>query len=529
MNIIKLIVERFPLRGGVLRFLAPQQVLWLQSRTSQAVRAGLLLLLFMLAMPLAAQKATQKTTQKTTQKPANKTTQKTTKKTTKKAAQKSTTKNNSTQNAVQNSKKVNELKKQQTELKQELQKSQAQLDKTRKQVKTGQQNIDFLGSQLSNRLTRIHQLEKELDELEADIIRLQDKITQIDGEVRAQRSRFRAAVRYARTQRENSSPIVFVLSAKTFSQMYRRARYAREYVAYQHNLGEQILQKQAELLEAQNRLLEAKSHKSGVLREVMLQRRELNAQQVQEQKKVTDLRKRESGLQGKVAEQQKQLNALNKKIEEVIAYEIEQARKKAEAEARKKAAEEAARKKKSADTKGQGTASKGKSTGNKKPAGGSTQKQSTTPAKSGTWQTAEDRQINGTLEQNKGRLPVPITGQYMVGSRFGLYNVPGMKNVQLDNKGTNYVGRPGARARAIFDGVVTSVFQFAGTRNVLVRHGSYISVYCNLSSTIVNKGQKVRACDILGTVANDGNGNCTLHFQLRKETVKLNPEAWIGR
>ena len=117
----------------------------------------------------------------------------------------------------------------------------------------------------------------------------------------------------------------------------------------------------------------------------------------------------------------------------------------------------------------------------------------------------------------------------MLGSRFGLYNVPGMKDVQLDNKGTNYVGRPGARARAVFDGVVTSVFQFAGTRNVLVRHGSYISVYCNLSSTIVKKGQKVRARDILGTVADDGSGNCTLHFQLRKETVKLNPEAWIGR
>lgn len=420
--------------------------------------------------------------------------------------------------AAQNSKKVKDLKKQQSQLKTELQKSQVQLDKTRKQVKTGQQNVDFLGLQMNNRLKRIHQLEKELASLEDNIIRLQDNITKLDGEVRLQRSRLKAAVRYARAQRESTSPIIFVLSAKTFSQMYRRARYAREYVAYQHNLGEQVLQKQAELLEAQNLLLETKSQKSSVLHEVMLQRKDLNAQQVQEQKKVAGLRKQESGLKGKVAEQQKQLNALNKKIEEVIAYEIEQARKKAEEEARKKAAAEAARKKKEAEKKG----------------GTSAPKQSISPTapaktKSGTWLTAEDRQLNGTFEQNKGRLPVPITGQYMVGSRFGLYNVPGLKNVQLDNKGTNYVGRPGARARAVFDGVVTSVFQFAGTRNVLVRHGSYISVYCNLSSTIVNKGQKVRARDILGTVANDGNGNCTLHFQLRKETIKLNPEAWIGK
>jgi len=413
---------------------------------------------------------------------------------------------------AQNSKKVKELKQQQSKLKTELQNSKAQLDRTRKQVKTGQQNVDFLGVQMNNRLNRIHQLEKELDDLESNIIRLQGNITKLDGELRLRRERLKAAVRYARAQRENHNPVVFVLSAKTFGQMYRRARYAREYVRYQHNLGEQILQKQAELLDAQNLMLEAKSQKSIVLKEVMLQRKDLNAQQVQEKKKVAGLKGQESKLQDKVKEQQKQLAALDKKIEEVIAYEIEQARKKAE---------EAARKKKEAEKKG------------KTSSGGS--KQTTTPStpakssKSGTWLTAEDRQLNGTFEQNKGRLPVPITGQYMVGSRFGLYNVPGMKDVQLDNKGTNYVGRPGARARAVFDGVVTSVFQFAGTRNVLVRHGSYITVYCNLSSTIVTKGKKVRARDILGTVADDGSGNCTLHFQLRKETVKLNPEAWIGK
>ena len=420
---------------------------------------------------------------------------------------------------AQNSKKVKELKQQQSKLKTELQKSKNQLDKTRQQVKTGEKNVDFLGLQMDNRLTHIRQLEKELNSLEADILKLQKDVTQLDGEVRLRRQRLKAAVRNARALREKRDPLAFVLSAKTFSQMYRRARYAREYVAYQHNLGEQLLQKQAELLEAQNLLLEAKSQKSTMLREVMLQRKSLNDQQVQERKKVAGLKKQESGLQGKVKEQQKQLAALDKKIEEVIAYEIEQARKKAEEEARKKkAAEEAARKKAASKSN-----TPAKSTGSSKSAG------SSKPSKSGTWLTAEDRQLNGTFEQNKGRLPVPITGQYMLGSRFGIYNVPGMKNVQLDNKGTNFIGRPGARDRAVFDGVVTSVFQFAGTRNVLVRHGSYISVYCNLSSTIVTKGQKVRAKDILGTVADDGSGNCTLHFQLRKETVKLNPEAWIGK
>lgn len=481
---------------------------------------GLLLLLFMLALPLAAQKAAQKPAQKTVQKTTQKSTQQPAKKTTK-----------SSPAPAPQSKKVNELKQQQTKLQKEVKDNQLKLEKTKKQVKTGEQNVTYLGVQIDNRLTRIHQLEKELDDLESDITILQKDFTKLDGEVRLRRQRLKAAVRNARALKENRDPLVFVLSAKTISQMYRRARYAREYVAYQHNLGEQLLQKQAELLNTQNLLLEAKSKKSRLLNEVMLQRRDLNEQQVQERKKVAGLRKQESGLQDKLKEQQKQLAALDKKIEEIIAYEIEQARKKAEEEARKKAAAEAERKKKQDQQKKAprgGTTTNGgakQGTGTKKPA--TNKKQSTTPSQ--PYNTANDQRLTGSFVQNKGRLPVPITGQYVVAGRFGLYNVPGMKDVKLDNKGINYVGRPGARARVVFDGVVTGVFQFAGSWNVLVRHGAYISVYCNLSSTIVKKGQKVQTRDILGTVAGDGSGNCNLHFQLRKEKVKLNPEVWIGK
>ena len=108
-------------------------------------------------------------------------------------------------------------------------------------------------------------------------------------------------------------------------------------------------------------------------------------------------------------------------------------------------------------------------------------------------------------------------------------NTSSHSHVVLNNKGTNYVGRQGARARSVFDGEVTRVVDFGGMKIVLVRHGSYISVYSNLSSIIVRKGQKLKARDLIGTVADDGTGQHVLHFQLRKETTLLNPETWIGR
>ena len=103
----------------------------------------------------------------------------------------------------------------------------------------------------------------------------------------------------------------------------------------------------------------------------------------------------------------------------------------------------------------------------------------------------------------------------------------GLSGVQLDNKGINITGKSGAQARAIFDGEVSAIFSLGGFSNVIVRHGSYISVYCNLSSVRVKKGSLVQTRDIIGEVSTDKSGNAVLHFQLRKETVKLNPEQWI--
>ena len=136
-----------------------------------------------------------------------------------------------------------------------------------------------------------------------------------------------------------------------------------------------------------------------------------------------------------------------------------------------------------------------------------------------------DRMLSGGFEANRGRLPMPISGGYKIVSHFGQYNVQGLKGVTLDNKGINIQGSAGCVARSIYDGEVSAVFGYGGMWNVLVRHGAYISVYCNLKSVSVHKGQKVAARQALGAVGTDN----ILQFQLRKETAKLNPEAWLGR
>lgn len=122
---------------------------------------------------------------------------------------------------------------------------------------------------------------------------------------------------------------------------------------------------------------------------------------------------------------------------------------------------------------------------------------------------------------------MPITGPYVIVGRYGKYTVS--KNVHLDNKGIDIRGKAGAKARAIFDGEVSAVFKYNGMNNVLVRHGNYISVYCNLSTVTVTKGSRVKTKEEIGTIQKDSSGDVVLHFQLRKETTKLNPEVWLRR
>jgi septal ring factor EnvC (AmiA/AmiB activator) len=367
----------------------------------------------------------------------------------------------------------------------------------------------------------------DIDTLSLREQRLKRELALLDSQLTQRKQKYVQSLRAARQTQATRNPVLFVFSAKSFPQLYRRLRYARERARLQRQLGIALIEKQNQVRDKQNQLLAAKQEATAAVQEVIRQRRQLAREHSVVRADVAQLRRREQELEQHVAKQQQQLQELTKKIDQLVAYEIEQARKRAEAEARRKReAEEAARKAREAKEAQQKAkkqnAQKQKTKGKTSPT--KTDTRTATPAK---WLTAEDRQLNGSIEHNRGRLPVPITGPYRIERRFGLNRIS--SSVTLENKGVNYMGQAGARARAIFDGEVSAVFEFAGLRNVLVRHGSYISVYCNLSSTIVQRGQHVKARDILGTVAADEQGNHILHFQLRRETQKLNPESWIGR
>ena len=411
------------------------------------------------------------------------------------------------------------LQNQRSQVQKKIKQQEQALRANKADVKKRLQNLMVLNTEIGERQKKIDNIQSDISHIDNNIGILNAQLKTLEQQLNERKARYIKSMRYITRQHTFQDRLLFILSARGFAQMYRRLRFAREYAAYQRVQGEAVKAKQVQVDEKHRQLQQVKGHKTTLLTKGQEERKALEGQQTEQQNMVASLQKQQKTIQ-QIIDQQKKVNAkLNAEIDRQIAIEVEKARKRAEAEARRKAEAEAARKRAAelARKKAQAEADAKRSKKEIAEVKETAHEALTVPS--------ADRALSGAFEQNRGRLPMPITGSYRVVSHFGQYNVEGLKGVTLDNKGINILGSPGAQARSIYNGEVSAVFGFSGSMVVMVRHGSYISVYCNLSSVCVSRGQKVSTRQALGTVGRDH----ILQFQLRHNMAKLNPESWIGR
>ena len=403
--------------------------------------------------------------------------------------------------SAQTTQKIKELENQRNELQQQIAESETLLRSTKKDVKSQLDNLALINGQIADRKKYINAIERDVKSLNNEINALQRQLKTLQRDLKDKKDKYESSVQYMYRNKSIHEKLLFIFSADNLSQTYRRMRYVREYANYQRLQAIEIERKQKQVNVKKAELETTREAKEKLLEEGEAEKKKLEKQEKEKQGILNGLKRKQRGIQSEINKKRRSADRLNAQIDRLIEQEIEKARKRAEEEARKA----------------------GKKAGEK-----SAGKQ---PVQKGTVDkfrmNSEDRQLSGTFESNKGRLPMPITGPYVIVGRYGQYAVT--KNVRLDNKGIDIRGKEGAKARAVFDGEVSAIFKYNGLSNVLVRHGNYISVYCNLSSVSVAKGSKVKARDEIGVIQKDASGNAVLHFQLRKETTKLNPEVWLGR
>lgn len=471
---------------------------------------------------------------------------------------------------------VKGLQNERQQLQRQMKEQEQRLRNNERDVKNRLQQLMIINTEINDKRRSLDTIRQDISSLDGSIRVLELQLRILRHELEERKQRYKKSVRYMHRNRNLQSQLMFVFSANDFSQMIRRARFVREYAVYQRVQGEAVMSMQQQIDESLSELSNTKKLKNNLLYRGEQERKALEGKQTEQQNVVNTLQKQQKTIQNLLEQQRKKEAALNAQIDKMIAEEIARAKARAEAERKKKEAEEArkkreeelARKKAAAEAAARENARRiaeakareerarekqraAKSARDKalaEKAARAAEKErreaerkakdaarlharemaAERKKKAAEWSvSSEDRRMSGSFEGNRGRFPIPITGPYQIVSTQGQNRVEGLKGTTMKElRGIELKGQPGAQARCIFDGEVSGVARYGDAMIVIVRHGTYLSVYSDLSSVSVTRGQKVSTRQPLGTVNRSG----TMQFQLRRiNGALLNPLSWIRR
>jgi len=388
---------------------------------------------------------------------------------------------------------IKELEEQRKNALKRLETTSKVLSETKKTQQTSLNKLNIINKSISQRTSLINTINKEINALAREISKLNAETKKLERELEAYKKDYAHMVREAYINRGVYSKMLFLLSAESFDQSYRRLRYMQEFTAYRKRQIEKIEETRQEIAQKTEQLTRHQQTQEAVKKQKNAEQQKLLVDKKKENTAYANLKRKEKTLQADLKKQQKIADDLNKKIEALIAEEVSKAEKQ--------------RKKTGETTSGD------------------------TPSTGVYALTKEEQLISGNFAANAGRLPWPVERGFISG-KFGIQPHPTLKYVTTNNKGIYIQTTAKTNARAVFEGIVTQRFSVPGSNNgVIIQHGQYRTVYANLTTIYVRVGEKVSAKQRIGQIYTDAdNDNKTeLFFQIWKERTILNPESWIAK
>ena len=409
---------------------------------------------------------------------------------------------------AQSGKSSSQLKKDKQKLENEIANTQKLLKKNESNQKAAVQQAALLRQQIQNREKMVTTLNSQILQMEDEQDLNEQEIRQLEKRLAYMKADYAQVVYNAYRNRRLIDKVTFILAADNFSQMFRRLRY---YSIFSRNVREQSerIQKTTEELTKKNEeIVELKNDKLNTLSSKEQEIKNLENDRRKKTQNAEKLKKESQKLSADLKKKQQKRKEIDAAIQKAVQAEIAQAN---------------AARKKNAKSSG-GKSSKSESSTASTSTSSSSSKASTTITL-----TPEEKTLNTSFINNKGKLPWPVAKGAKV-SDFGNYPHPDVPSVQVENRGIDIMVEAGTPVRAVFEGVVTSVMNIMGTTVVMIRHGEYLTVYQNLSSTSVKKGEKVSTKQTIGTVSKSQSSDTyELHFEIWKNDRYVNPNEWLAR
>jgi septal ring factor EnvC (AmiA/AmiB activator) len=401
-------------------------------------------------------------------------------------------------------------------------------------IATNEKQKRLLGNSISVNQAQINKLEKELELLKADYAKM---------------------IVQSYKSRSEESRAMFLLSSESFLQAYKRAQYMKQYTNYRRMQGKEIQSKTYTLYTFNAKLDVQKSDKEKLIVENDKERLSLEKEKQEQEKLVASLKKDKNKIIAENKKKQKEAKAIDRKIDSLIRAAIAEANRKA-------AIEKAAKAKAKADAIAKANAlAKAKALEKKKEiekanalaAAKAKAESKPTPkpipipkevekaiAKiepvalpAAVSSTKMDLSIDGKVDSdnfkaNKGKLPWPVESGF-ISLGYGDQAHPVYKTLVIHNSGLEFSTVSGANARAVFGGIVISVQVISPVNKlVMLQHGDFFTIYQNLSSVNVSKGDNISIKQTLGKIKTNGEGKTILKFIINQNNNYLNPKSWLS-
>lgn len=384
-----------------------------------------------------------------------------------------------------------ELEKKKEQLLKEIDETNRLLKQNAKNKNATKAQLDALAKKLKARQELINTINQQLNELSGAITETSNQISSLQNRMQQLKKNYAAMIRYAYKNQNGYQRMMFVFSSDDFNQAFKRIKYLQEYSAFRKKQAAEIEDTQIKLGVKKTELEQQKQEKTVLKVGEEREKKNLTQEKQQQEQLMKNLSSQEKLLRKQLAEKQAQKKKLEAAIEAAIKKEIEAARKKAAAAGKKNVTKENA---------------------------------------ISMMLTPEAQKLSSNFAGNRGSLPWPVE-QGVISEYFGEHAHPTLKGVTIKNDGIDITTNKGASSRSIFQGEVTAVINLPGSGSaVIIRHGEYLSVYSNLETVAVKKGDNVSTKQKIGTVSDDDDkAKGLINLQIWKGFDKLNPQVWLAR
>lgn len=371
-----------------------------------------------------------------------------------------------------------ELDEERKRLLKDIQTTQNLLQKASEGKSAALTTLQTLQQQVRSRRSLLKTYQQQIQISREEIKEIEDSIRVLNTEIGVKSEEYAQTLRKMYRYKKQSPSWIQFISAQGANQLFRKWVYLSQIEEWQN-------QQRTQLMEIKKAFEQQKLKKqeAGILLEQRLKKEQETAAEItkdldKESKLLDQLKSQESELKQQLKKQQKERAQLDKAIARLIAE---------------------------------------------------ASKESKTSAAADFAATPEGKALSSAFSGNKGKLSWPVKRGIVV-RQFGKQKHPTLSNIYIQNNGVDIATETNASVFALFKGEVMGVIEVPGYQQmIMIRHGSYFTVYSRLKDVYVQKGDQIQTGQEIGRVYfNEKESQSLVHLEIWNDKDKQNPVLWMA-